>query len=77
MISEQSLPNFCKYFDDNPMMTIRVQRQESFQQVLQISASEYMLFHDHFHHRTPEISVRIDRPLHHRETFLHFPLQWR
>lgn len=57
------------------MMMIRIQRQKTLQEILQIRWRKYLLLHDHLQHRSPEITVRIARALHHRERVLHLPVQ--
>jgi len=53
----------------------RIQRQKTLQEILQIRRRKYLLLHDHLHHRSPEITVRVARALHHRERVLHLPVQ--
>lgn len=49
-VREQGLPDLCKDLNNNPMMLIGVQRQETLQQLFKILSSKYLFFNNHFHH---------------------------
>lgn len=61
--------------DNDLMMVMRIQRQKTLQEILQISGRKNLLLDDHFEHRSPEITVRVAGALHHRECILHLPVQ--
>lgn len=45
------------------MIRRRIQRQETAQQPVQIRRREYLLLHDHLHHRSPEVGAWISGAL--------------
>ncbi|KAH1251742.1 hypothetical protein HKD37_05G014344 [Glycine soja] len=61
--------------DNDLMVVMRIQRQKTLQEILQIRGRKNLLLDDHFEHRSPEITVRVAGALHHRERVLHLPVQ--
>ncbi|KAK3436485.1 hypothetical protein EUGRSUZ_C01039 [Eucalyptus grandis] len=52
-------------------MVVGVEGEEAVQEPLQVLGREHLPLHDHLHHRRPEVTVRVARPLHDREAPLH------
>ena len=75
-INQITVPDFCESFDDNFVVTSRVEFEEAAQQLLEFVLCVYLFLHDHLKHGLPEVLIRVVGVFHHGNAVVDFVQRW-